>query len=635
MKLKTITIENVKSFRERTSIEFDKSFNILIGPNAGGKSNLLDIITIVIRHYFVKIFTAITGTHRTGFFRDIEAPQLFHPIQYHLDKFIDNESNTSSIEVVFVVTKEDLENINKIKRKKEIFKRNLGKYRNGNNFVGALDLVYRNLENNELREGMELRYTIQNYQLSSVGNNERAYLTYLNNFELLLILSEGEIDLNTIYLYFSPYRAMNISNLQVNLSAQNFSQLYQDYAMSTSRSISSAIPLASLYFSQKRRKLEIDAKDEGYYDRWKEDEEVKLVTNYLNKLGYSWDMILIDPSKNIYELTLKKDKRKLLITQASSGEKEIINFLLGIFALNIRNGLIIIDEPDLHLHPKWQRLLIDLFIKLSIKTSNQFIIATHSAVFIDERTISNVIRIYRDGTGTSKGIKIRENNLPETRHLLHVVNSHNNEKLFFADKVVLVEGITDRLIFEKLISFYQSRSSNPQVVEVLEVRGKHNFDKYKQLLEEIGCGYYIVADLDYVNELAIRDGNEKIKALFNINYSPIDETIKDRKSLDGDIKYRHLKLKDSLTEEEINELREYIKQKEKENIFILCGGDKFEYAEIENFLPDDYKNLDGIIELTNPNKFENWLKEDTVQEKRGYLEDIVCRILEMNRGNKS
>ena len=43
MKLKSITIENIRSFRERTTIEFDKGFNILIGPNAGGKSNLLAV----------------------------------------------------------------------------------------------------------------------------------------------------------------------------------------------------------------------------------------------------------------------------------------------------------------------------------------------------------------------------------------------------------------------------------------------------------------------------------------------------------------------------------------------------------------------------------------------------------------
>ena len=658
MKLKNVTIENIRSFRKRAIIEFDKRLNILIGPNAGGKSNLLDIITIVIRHYFVKVFTAIQQSDRTGFSRYINQLQLFNPIQNYLEKFIGNESNISSIEIVFEVTMEDLENINEIKRKKEIFKRNLGKYRNKANFIRIIESTCRNLESSDLREGMELRYTIQNYQhINPVGNNERAYLSYLNNFELFLILSEEEINLKPIYIYFSPYRAMNVSNLQANLSAQNFYQLYKDYAMSTSRSMSSVVKLASFYFSQKRRRLEIDAKDDGYHALWKNSEEVKLVTDYLNKLGYDWDVNLVDPDKNIYEITLKKDGREFLLTQASSGEKEIINFLLGIFALNIRNGLIIIDEPDLHLHPQWQRLLIDLFIELSEKTDNQFIIATHSGIFIDERTISNVIRIYKDDSGTSKSIKIREEYLPKVKDILHIVNSYNNEKLFFADKVVLVEGIMDRLIFKKLINFYQSKSNKLQVVEVLDVGGKHNFDKYRQLLEEIEYEYYIIADLDYVKELAEKDGNLQVKALFDIDYSSINKTIKDKKSLDGKrlsevieeaieadeiteelknawnyIKSRHLKLKDKLTEEEINNLREYINQKEEENIFILYGGDKFEYSEIEDFLPDGYKNLDGVIKLTKPDNFKNWLEENAVEIRR--LREVVYRILGINEERK-
>lgn len=41
-----------------------------------------------------------------------------------------------------------------------------------------------------------------------------------------------------------------------------------------------------------------------------------------------------------------------------------------------------------------------------------------------------------------------------------------------------------------------------------------------------------------------------------------------------------------------------------------------EYTEIEDFLPEGYKNLDGIIELTKSNIFENWLKSDNEQEKK-------------------
>lgn len=37
MKLSQITLHNVKSFKESTVVNFNEQFNILIGPNGGGK----------------------------------------------------------------------------------------------------------------------------------------------------------------------------------------------------------------------------------------------------------------------------------------------------------------------------------------------------------------------------------------------------------------------------------------------------------------------------------------------------------------------------------------------------------------------------------------------------------------------
>ncbi len=53
MKLVSLSIKNVKSFRENTTIHFDEKLNILIGSNGGGKSNLLDIVTITIRRFLL------------------------------------------------------------------------------------------------------------------------------------------------------------------------------------------------------------------------------------------------------------------------------------------------------------------------------------------------------------------------------------------------------------------------------------------------------------------------------------------------------------------------------------------------------------------------------------------------------
>ncbi|WP_442942309.1 ATP-dependent nuclease [Nostoc sp.] len=331
--------------------------------------------------------------------------------------------------------------------------------------------------------------------------------------------------------------------------------LVMNYFASTSKSMASLVKVSSLYFAEKRRNYE--SQSQGYQTAWSNDKEVKLVTKYLKKLGYSWDLKLKDKNKNIYEIMLTKDDRDFYIGQASSGEKEIINFLFGIFAFNIKNGLIIVDEAELHLHPKWQSILIELFIDLSKDTGNQFIFSTHSAVFINETTISNIIRIYKENN-TSNAIAISKNNLNKTKDLLHIINSHNNEKMFFADKVVLVEGVKDRLIIQKIIDIYSSEFiEKPEIIEVLEVLGKSNLIKYKEFLDLIKVKNYIIADNDYILTI----GDEDVKKLFTTDYQRIDkEVIKDKKSIDG--KCLSEKMENAIHTKNIDELQElweYIK----------------------------------------------------------------------------
>lgn len=57
MKINSISITNIKSFKTQTKIEFNHDFNVVVGPNASGKSNLLDIITTCLRGFFIKSYT--------------------------------------------------------------------------------------------------------------------------------------------------------------------------------------------------------------------------------------------------------------------------------------------------------------------------------------------------------------------------------------------------------------------------------------------------------------------------------------------------------------------------------------------------------------------------------------------------
>lgn len=119
MKLTSLTIKNVKSFKEEVKFQFDDQFNILIGPNGGGKSNLLDIITVCIRYFFLKGYRE----------EDDMRISSYNPIDINkqLDKYI-GDNTESLININFKVSKEDLENLKTLKTNKDKLETILEKY---------------------------------------------------------------------------------------------------------------------------------------------------------------------------------------------------------------------------------------------------------------------------------------------------------------------------------------------------------------------------------------------------------------------------------------------------------------------------------------------------------------------------
>jgi putative ATP-dependent endonuclease of OLD family len=201
----------------------------------------------------------------------------------------------------------------------------------------------------------------------------------------------------------------------------------------------------------------------------------------------------------------------------------------AIFALNVRDVLIVVDEPDLHLHPKWQKTLFQLFVRLSKSTGNQFLMATHSPTFISPDSIQYVSRVFSRNQ-QSHILRLAKAQLPDARHLLNIVNSQNNEGIFFADEVVLVEGLSDRIFFEAVLDRLGRGSTYPRTIEVISVGGKGLFKSYTKLLTACQVPYSIIADLDYIEDI----GTHEVKALFKLDEGEIKKDVVDNpKSLDA------------------------------------------------------------------------------------------------------
>lgn len=76
----------------------------------------------------------------------------------------------------------------------------------------------------------------------------------------------------------------------------------------------------------------------------------------------------------VQAVTLGQSVDAIDSTALSAGEKQMLSFLC--YNAFSENSIVFIDEPELSLHPDWQRRLFGILLKQ--QPTNQFIVATHS-----------------------------------------------------------------------------------------------------------------------------------------------------------------------------------------------------------------------------------------------------------------
>jgi len=644
MWIKSVALTNVKSFRGRTEVYFSSKANFLVGPNAGGKSNLLEIINWVLRRYFLKAYQ-VRPIPQDGFFaKDIIHVQ--NPRQ--LEKYRGLKGEESCVEITMVVHESDVHNMNAIRGHRADLEAALSKYRN----KPVLNLRLVDNWNTSLFAGNEeVSFTLSDEELkrgslevTKLGSRERVFYEYLSHLELFLILAKDvtDIDIRPVLFYMPPYRGASGEDVRARLGQDNYYELLTKAFSVDAHTTMTPLKLATVRFGIKHRRYEYQARERGYGKDWENDPEVSLVSDQLERIGYKWEPKLID--ETVYEISLHDQSGELLITQASSGEIELVSFVLGVLGYGLRGGVLLIDEPELHLHPRWQGLMRNALVELAEQNQTQIIAATHSPSFITPETLPYVHRVARDESGATHVYSFGEQDDEEPRALLHIVKSFNNERMFFADRVILVEGISDRLLFDALVRYLTPESNSPEVVEVLDVGGKHNFDKYRSFLDRMKVPTAIIADLDYAYDL----NKDELADLFETDYRKVYEKVlndkqsKDRASLaeqldraiqTGDcerlrevweyIKSRHRVLRKDLTDEQRRRLEEVIEEQKQNNIFILRRG------KIEDYLPKENRSLDGIIDLTKEENFTAWVEDPSNEGARELLK-IVREILRLD-----
>lgn len=200
--------------------------------------------------------------------------------------------------------------------------------------------------------------------------------------------------------------------------------------------------------------------------------------------------------------------------QECHGLKELITLLT--FLYDDSNNCLILDEPELHLHPQFQSFFLSEIRKFSGDPKQDpakklFFIITHSPYFLDLRTLDDLKSIlvchYNHppsfvGSMDSQDEYVLKKFLPR-------FNTHHKQ-FFFSPNPVFVEGYTDQqiitLLFDKL-NYNISASGSC----IIDVGGKDELSVFFRLCSKLNIEARLIADLDAFFKGKLRESAQNNK----------------------------------------------------------------------------------------------------------------------------
>jgi hypothetical protein len=181
------------------------------------------------------------------------------------------------------------------------------------------------------------------------------------------------------------------------------------------------------------------------------------------------------------------------------GLKELMTLLT--FLYDNSNNCLILDEPELHLHPQFQSFLLSEIRKIAgdpkkDSTKKLFYIITHSPYFLDLRSIDDLKNIlvchYNEPPSFVNVLEEQDEYI--LKKFLPRFNTHHKQ-FFFSPNPVFVEGYTDQqiitLLFDKLDYNISASGSS-----IIDVGGKDELAVFFRLCKKLKIQARIIADLD-------------------------------------------------------------------------------------------------------------------------------------------
>lgn len=498
VKLKSVKIEDYKSFGKDNNILIIDDLNTIIGKNESGKSNLIECLSEI----------DLTGIKNTSFFK----------------KFNKHTGDYPTISVVLISTIEE-ERKYKIKGETKITL-------NDQYDIDIEGIFSDIIKNNQTFQDSRIKLNELNKNVINLFNDQNQRNNY-NNIIKMINNAENKMFINYAYVKSITEKIYN------NNDYEEFSK-YLKNCVSYLNEISELLPKFieiedySLKSKYTRKYLEDNNENKVMLKHLLNcinmdlDDLLKywIISNESDKLNFSEEFN--DKLKEIIEkfnqfytqekvvmnakfendslnFAVKTTKKYMDFDERSNGLKWYLNMFIQIISKtnssNIENYIILIDEPGVYLHVNAQKEVLKLFEDFATK-NNQVIYTTHSPFMIYEDKPYRTRLIIKDDNGNSN-IGNKYYSLPhkmgsKTETLTPLLTamgmsmnynilSINNEK----DNVI-TEGISD---YNYIKGYFHLKNVNniPNIIPSVSV---DNINNIASIFIGWGCDFKVILDQD-------------------------------------------------------------------------------------------------------------------------------------------